>query len=90
MATSKWHRLSEHQVRPTEFLWEQRIPIGAITILEGDPGTGKSTLLADIGGRVTSGTSMPLDSNQRASAGWCYLPAKNRSIGREQLFGSGR
>lgn len=73
MIHPKWKRLHEHAPKPTQFLWSQRIPIGAITVLEGDPGTGKSSLLADIGARVTSGAAMPFESCVREPAGVVLL-----------------
>ncbi len=42
------------------WLWEGRIPLGAITLLDGDPGLGKSLLTIDLAARVTTGRGMPL------------------------------
>ena len=42
------------------WLWENRIPLGGITLLEGDPGHGKSTLTDDLVARLTAGRPMPL------------------------------
>ena len=52
-------RLSEFRARPTSWLWGQRIPCGAITLVEGDPGCGKSTLLYGIAARLSRGRRMP-------------------------------
>lgn len=41
------------------------IPRGKITILDGDPGLGKSTLTADWAARVSSGTPFPGDNGRR-------------------------
>jgi hypothetical protein len=46
-------------VKPIEWLWYARIQLGVITFLEGDPGTGKSTVLLDIAARVTRGIRHP-------------------------------
>jgi hypothetical protein len=46
----------EEQVR---WLWPGRIPLGKLTILDGDPGLGKSTVTLDIAARVTTGRAMP-------------------------------
>lgn len=43
----------------TQWLWEGRIPLGMLTILEGPPKEGKSTLVYDLIGRVTTGRVMP-------------------------------
>jgi AAA domain-containing protein len=41
------------------WLWPGRIPLGKLTVLDGDPGLGKSTLLLDVAGRVTTGSPFP-------------------------------
>ena len=58
----KDHRLialSEYTLRETEWLWPDRVPFGGISLVEGDPGSNKSSLLYDISARVSTGTSMP-------------------------------
>jgi AAA domain len=55
-------RASDLAPAPMEWLWAGRIPRGALTVLEGDPGEGKSTLALDIAARVTKGLPMPLSS----------------------------
>lgn len=42
-----------------EWLWDGRIARGKITVLDGDPGLGKSTVIVDIASRLTSGRPMP-------------------------------
>ncbi len=51
--------LADVTISPVDWLWEGRIPRGMITLVEGDPGVGKSTLVADIVARHTSGTPFP-------------------------------
>lgn len=41
------------------WLWPGRIPLGRLTVLDGDPGLGKSSLTLDLAARVTRGGSMP-------------------------------
>jgi putative DNA primase/helicase len=41
------------------WLWGGRIPFGKLTLIEGDPGLGKSTLLLDLAARVSRGLAMP-------------------------------
>lgn len=43
------------------WLWRGRIPLGAITVLEGHPGQGKSLITCDWMARVTRGRSFPGD-----------------------------
>ena len=48
-------------IEPVEvsWLWRQRIPLGKVTLLDGDPGIGKSTVMMDLAARVTTGREMP-------------------------------
>lgn len=50
--------LEEVEAGAVRWLWPKRIPLGALTLLVGDPGGGKSTLLCEIAGRVTTGKPM--------------------------------
>lgn len=54
--------LSEVQREEVTWLWPSRIPMGRTTLLDGDPGLGKSTLTLDIAARVTRGGLFPDDS----------------------------
>src|SRR4051812_6408341 len=51
--------LSEIEPETVRWLWEGRIPFGKVTILEGDPGVGKSTMALDLAARVSRGAGMP-------------------------------
>ena len=50
------------EARPLQlqWLWPNRIPIGKLTLLVGDPGIGKSLLAADLAARVSAGLPWPL------------------------------
>jgi archaellum biogenesis ATPase FlaH len=45
---------------PIQWLWPGWIAFGKLTVLEGDPGLGKSTLTMDISARMSKGHPMPL------------------------------
>ncbi|HBI46324.1 MAG TPA: hypothetical protein DDY78_26255 [Planctomycetales bacterium] len=51
--------MSEVEARPVEWLWPGWIPLGKVTVLDGDPGLGKSTLLFDLAARVSRDGVMP-------------------------------
>jgi putative DNA primase/helicase len=51
--------LSDVVEESVEWLWEGRIPLGKLTVIDGDPGTGKSTLTIDLAARVSTGRDMP-------------------------------
>jgi putative DNA primase/helicase len=51
--------LADVQAEEVEFLWQPYIPLGKITILEGDPGEGKSTIMAAIATSGSLGMGLP-------------------------------
>lgn len=42
-----------------EWLWTDRIPLGKVSLLIGNPGLGKSLLTIDMAARVTQGLQFP-------------------------------
>ena len=48
---------SEIESKAVQWLWEGRIPRGKVTIVDGDPGTGKSHLTLALAATVTRGSS---------------------------------
>lgn len=52
-------RLSEVEPERVEWLWPARIPRGRMTILDGDPGLGKSALTIELAARISTGSRMP-------------------------------
>lgn len=59
------------------WLWADRIPLGAITILDGDPSAGKSTITYDLAARVTIGQPMPECDRAIAPGGVVLLQAED-------------
>ena len=59
MAKLKIITMEDVQAEPAEFLWEPYIPLGKISIVQGDPGDGKTTLLLAIAAAVTRGSALP-------------------------------
>lgn len=41
------------------WLWPGYIPFGKVTVLDGDPGLGKSTILIDLAARLSTGEELP-------------------------------
>jgi hypothetical protein len=52
-------RLSEVVAQHVEWLWDKRIPLGKLTVMEGDPDNGKSALTTDFTARVSVGRPWP-------------------------------
>lgn len=50
---------SEITARNVEWLWHPYIPFGKITIMQGDPGDGKTTLLLHISALLSKGQPLP-------------------------------
>jgi hypothetical protein len=49
-------RMDKYKALPTQFAWNPYIPGGAITLIAGEPGLGKSQMEAWIAAQVTRGT----------------------------------
>ncbi len=57
---------------PVNWLWQSCIPLGKLTVIDGDPGLGKSTVTLDLVARVSRGASMP-DGSPGVSGGAVLL-----------------
>lgn len=58
-------RMSEVQSQEIEWLWFPFIPYGKLTIIQGDPGDGKTTLVLNIAAKLSNGIG--LDKNMELS-----------------------
>ena len=52
------------KVRPVKWLWPFFIPKGKITLLQGDPGDGKSTFMLTLAAYMTRGEPLPFTEYQ--------------------------
>jgi putative DNA primase/helicase len=59
--------------RDVEWLWKNRIALGKLTLLCGDPGLGKSFVTLDVIARVTTGSPWPDDPTERIERGQAIL-----------------
>jgi hypothetical protein len=69
-------RASDHPAHPVEWLWPEKIPIGKVSLIIGDPGLGKSLLALDIAARLSRASSWPTTNNETATS----LPSSNSSL----------
>src|SRR5829696_6228563 len=60
-------RLSDVAPESLRWLWKDRIPASKITVLDGDPGLGKSTLLCELAARISRGDPLPGDDSEPAA-----------------------
>lgn len=70
-------RLDEVNREEVQWLWKDRIPMGKLTIMEGDPGTGKSWCSQAIASAVTRGLPLPGDASVHDPANALFLTAED-------------
>ena len=69
--------LGEYERREIKWLWSGRIPSGAITLLEGDGGVGKSYIVSDLVARLSAGNALPCDTARASAAAVCVFAAED-------------
>ena len=62
---------SEVTAKAIDWLWHGYIPRGAMTIIAGQPGAGKTTIAVDLAARVTRGAHMP--DGSVVTPGWVLI-----------------
>ena len=65
-------RYSSVVATKVEWLWYPYIPLGKITLLQGDPGSGKSTLIMSIISAISSGNATPGGNHQNEPMNCIY------------------
>jgi len=70
--------LSDIEPEAIEWLWPGKIPLGKLSILQGDPGLGKSLVATDIAAQVSSGAPWPdLQTNANTPGNVVWLQAED-------------
>jgi putative DNA primase/helicase len=59
------------------WLWPRRIPFGKVTVIDGDPGLGKSTAALDIAARVSTASPLPDGSRLEYPASVLVMSAED-------------
>ena len=62
----KMIRMSEVQSQEIEWLWYPFIPYGKLTIIQGDPGDGKTTMVLNLAAKLSKGEA--LDENMKVTS----------------------
>jgi len=70
-------RLADVEAEGIRWLWPGRVPLAKLTVVDGDPGLGKSTLLLDLAARVSTGSPLPDGSPLEAAGGVLLLSAED-------------
>lgn len=60
-----------------KWLWKPYIPFGKITIIQGDPGEGKTTLALSIAAALTQGEMLPNEAESQAPMNVIYQTAED-------------
>lgn len=63
--------------KTVDWLWYPYIPYGKITILQGDPGEGKSTMMMQLAALITNGKAMPDGSGDKIPGNVIYQAAED-------------
>lgn len=64
-------RLADIEPRPVRWLWRDRLALGKVSLLAGDPGLGKSFCALSIAAHVTRGRRWPVSRTGRAPEATC-------------------
>ena len=69
--------MDEVEVKEVEWLWYPYIPFGKITIVQGDPGEGKTTAVLRIASLLSRGEKLPCDDTEREPINIIYQTAED-------------
>lgn len=70
-------RMSDVQMRPIDWLWEGKIPLGKVTGISGDPGLGKSQISASLAAIVSRGGQWPVTRDRAPKGNVILLNAED-------------
>ena len=77
MAELKIISMDEVPVEEVEWLWYPYIPFGKLTIIHGDSGEGKTTLILQLAALLSRGEKLPCDSTEREPIKVIYQTAED-------------
>ena len=82
----KMIHLSEIESQQIKWLWYPFIPYGKLSIVQGDPGDGKSTLILNIAAKLSMGECIDENMNITEPVNVCLLytspSPRDRSVSR--------
>ena len=77
----KMIRVSEIESQEVKWLWYPFIPYGKLTIIQGGPGDGKTTLVLNIAAKLSKGESLDSDMNVQEPVNVIYQTAEDGRSG---------
>lgn len=69
--------MEDVEVREVQWLWYPYIPYGKITIIQGDPGEGKTTAVLQIAALLSRGERLPCDDRESQPINIIYQTAED-------------
>ena len=76
-ADVKMIKMSDVQTQTIEWLWYPFIPYGKLTIIQGDPGDGKTTLALNIAAKLSNGKGLENEIMTQEPATIIYQTAED-------------
>ena len=73
----KMIKMSEIETQEIEWLWYPFIPYGKLTIIQGDPGDGKTTLVLNIAAKLSKGNGLDRDMKMEGATNIIYQTAED-------------
>jgi AAA domain len=78
-------RMNQFERRDLEWLWAPFVPLGLLTLLQGDKAVGKSSVAIDMAARISTGRPWPRfghDPEERAPKGSVIILCKENDVSR--------
>lgn len=69
--------MEEVDAKAVDWLWYPFLPIGKISIVQGDPGEGKTTFMLQVIALLTRGEKLPFDEQERSPMNVIYQNAED-------------
>jgi len=69
--------MEDIEAKEVDWLWYPYIPYGKLTIIQGDPGEGKTTMVLQIVALLTKGEKLPCDDREQKPANVIYQTAED-------------
>lgn len=69
--------MDDVEVKEVEWLWYPYIPFGKLTIIQGDPGEGKTTAVLQLSALLSKGQKLPCDNTERDPINIIYQTAED-------------
>lgn len=69
--------MDEVKAKDVQWLWYPYIPYGKITIIQGDPGEGKTTMVLQLASLLSKGEMLPCDETEREPINVIYQTAED-------------